>query len=330
MKGRVLIVENDAEIRRRLCAGLARAGYTAVACPDGIAAIHELNKARESGAAFDGLVTSVFLPDIGGLRLLQVVRRMHPGLPVVVITAFGDRAIEQAVLAQNNAAYIEKPLKVEDLAKKLQGLAVGTTRAERTAAPAAPRPTPAAGKPGGAYFMIRISDPAHSLAALAQLRAIEGVPSCEAVYGDADIILRAQTPAAEGVRKCADRVRAVQGIEVVSLLRIEAPRLDPEVSEFIRVYEEDVRPSAPAGEHQGATSYVFMDIDPAALQKVFTTFVFIDGVVCCDAIEGGGKLVGVVVEPGAGDQLRKVIGRVSHLDGVLRVREAKVIRMVEN
>ena len=53
MKGRVLIIDDEAEIRRNLTVGLAQEGYTAVACPDGISAIHELDSAsgRENGRA---------------------------------------------------------------------------------------------------------------------------------------------------------------------------------------------------------------------------------------------------------------------------------------
>ncbi|MCK4550071.1 MAG: response regulator, partial [Candidatus Krumholzibacteria bacterium] len=89
MKGRVLIIDDEAEIRRNLTVGLTQEGYSAVACPDGISAIHELNSAKEKGIKYDYLVTDIFMPDIDGLKILKVIKIQHPELPVLVITGFG-------------------------------------------------------------------------------------------------------------------------------------------------------------------------------------------------------------------------------------------------
>jgi DNA-binding response OmpR family regulator len=49
MKGRVLLIDDEAEIRRNLSVGLMQEDYDVVACPDGISAIHELDNARAKG-----------------------------------------------------------------------------------------------------------------------------------------------------------------------------------------------------------------------------------------------------------------------------------------
>ena len=49
MKGRVLLIDDEAEIRRNLSVGLMQEDYDVVACPDGISAIHELDNARGRG-----------------------------------------------------------------------------------------------------------------------------------------------------------------------------------------------------------------------------------------------------------------------------------------
>ncbi len=100
LKGRVLIIDDEAEIRRNLTIGLTQEGYSAVACPDGISAIHELNAAREKGEAFDYLVTDIFMPDIDGLKILKVIKIQHPDLPVLVITGFGDEALKLTALSE--------------------------------------------------------------------------------------------------------------------------------------------------------------------------------------------------------------------------------------
>ena len=84
MKGRVLIIDDEAEIRRNLTVGLTQEGYSAVACPDGISAIHELDTARAKGGSYDYLVTDIFMPDIDGLKILKVIKIQYPDLPVLV------------------------------------------------------------------------------------------------------------------------------------------------------------------------------------------------------------------------------------------------------
>ncbi|MCP4801206.1 MAG: response regulator, partial [bacterium] len=98
MKGRVLIIDDEAEIRRNLTVGLTQEDYTCIACPDGISAIHELNQAREKGLAYDYLITDIFMPDIDGLKILKVIKNQYPELPVLVITGFGDERLEVTAL----------------------------------------------------------------------------------------------------------------------------------------------------------------------------------------------------------------------------------------
>ena len=115
MKGRVLIIDDEAEIRRNLTIGLTQEDYTAVACPDGISAIHELNRAREKGITYDYLVTDIFMPDIDGLKILKVIKNQYPDLPVLVITGFGDERLMVTALSEHNTGYLDKPFEIADL-----------------------------------------------------------------------------------------------------------------------------------------------------------------------------------------------------------------------
>jgi two-component system nitrogen regulation response regulator GlnG len=108
MKGRILVIDDEAEIRRNLTLGLTQEGYSAVACPDGISAIHELDKAREKGIAYDYLVTDIFRPDIDGLKILKVIKNQCPELPVLVITGYGDVSLESEAFSEYNTGYLGK------------------------------------------------------------------------------------------------------------------------------------------------------------------------------------------------------------------------------
>lgn len=330
MKGRVLIIDDEAEIRRNLTIGLTQEGYSAVACPDGISAIHELNTSREKGIAYDYLVTDIFMPDIDGLKILKVIKIQHPDLPVLVITGFGDEALKLTALSELNTGYLDKPFEIPDLVKALEELAPGSTKTAKEAAKATAAPEMR--ESVTTYFTIRITDPMRSMDIYKRLYQMEGVQRCEAVRGDFDIIVVAQAGSQEEIKKLKDRIAAMDGVQLASVSDVERPKLDREVTEFIGVYSQAVKAHglASSSKQPGTTSYIIVDIDKNAIQQIFTTVFFIDEVVFCDVIENGTKLVGMVTGQGAVGTMPRIIEKLSQIDGVLRVREATVIKLVED
>jgi len=122
VKGRVLIIDDEPEIRRDLTVGLTQEDYDVVACPDGISAIHELNQSRAKGAGYDYLVTDIFMPDIDGLKILKVIKSQFPDLPVLVITRFGDDRLMHTALAEKNTGYLDKPFEIPELMSRVRAL----------------------------------------------------------------------------------------------------------------------------------------------------------------------------------------------------------------
>jgi len=115
LKGRVLIIDDEAEIRRNLTFGLTQEDYSVVTCPDGISAIHELNQSRNKGLAYNYLITDIFMPDIDGLKILKVIKNQYPDLPVLVITGFGDERLMMTALAEYNTGFLNKPFEIPEL-----------------------------------------------------------------------------------------------------------------------------------------------------------------------------------------------------------------------
>ncbi len=329
MKGRVLVIDDEAEIRRNLTVGLTQEGYGIVACPDGISAIHELNSAREDGTAYDYLVTDIFMPDIDGLKILKVIKVQHPELPVLVITGFGDVSLKTTALVEQNVGYLEKPFEIHDLVKALEELSPGSTGGE-----AAATEKEAAAKMResvSAYLTIRITKPERSMEIFNQLYQMDGVQRCEAVRGDFDIIVLAQASSQDEIKTLFEEIGKIGGVEVASLSVVERPKLDRDVDEFIKIYAESVKRTGEGSPGKtGTTSYVIVDIDKNAIQQIFTTVFFIDEVIFCDVIEDGSKLVGMITGQAAVGRTPRIIEKLSEIDGVLRVREAKIIKLVED
>jgi len=331
LKGRVLIIDDEAEIRRNLTIGLTQEGYSVVACPDGISAIHELNTAREKGIAYDYLVTDIFMPDIDGLKILRVIKIQYPDLPVLVITGFGDEALKLTALSELNTGYLDKPFEIPDLVKALEELSPGST-AGKAAAKEKTKAEPEMRESVTTYLTIRITDPMRSMDIYKRLYEMEGVQRCEAVRGDFDIIVLAQAASQDEIKKLKDRIGAMDGIQLASVSDVERPKLDRDVNEFVNVYSQAVKAHgfASSSKQPGTTSYIIVDIDKNAIQQIFTTVFFIDEVVFCDVIENGTKLVGMVTGQGAVGKMPRIIEKLSQIDGVLRVREATVIKLVED
>jgi signal transduction histidine kinase len=81
---RVLLVDDDAMVRTVLRALLTRDGYTVVEAADGLDALNRV----ERGESFDLVLTDLVMPEVNGWQILRGVRRLRPGLPVVLITGW--------------------------------------------------------------------------------------------------------------------------------------------------------------------------------------------------------------------------------------------------
>jgi two-component system response regulator FlrC len=106
----VLVVEDDAHMRAALAASLTKAGFpveTAVDVPEA------RRKVQEAG--FGLVLTDLKMPNGSGMEVLREVRRLRPGTPVIVVTAFGT--VEKAVEAMKEGAvdFIRKPFSFEEL-----------------------------------------------------------------------------------------------------------------------------------------------------------------------------------------------------------------------
>jgi CheY-like chemotaxis protein/nitrate reductase NapAB chaperone NapD len=327
LKGNVLIIDDEVEIRRNLTIGLTQEGYSAVACPDGISAIHELEQALAKGLKYDYLVTDIFMPDVDGLKILKVIRRQYPHLPVLVITGYGDVSLEMEAVSEYNTGYLDKPFEIADLVKALEELAPGTTESREKIVKVEPEMRVSV----SAYLTLRVTDPDHSMDIYMKLYHMDGVQRCEAVRGDVDIIVLAQADSKEKIEQLFQQIRSMDGVDVVSMDRVARPKLDRDVHEFIKTYSAIVKEATTetAAKHSGTTSYVIVDINKDAIQQVFTTVFFIDEVVFCDVIEGGSKLVGMITGESAVGAKPRIIEKLNQIEGVLRVREAKVIKIME-
>jgi DNA-binding NtrC family response regulator len=106
----ILIIEDEAKMRRLLELDLAEDGITALTAGDAESGLKLL---RENH--IDLVVTDLKLPGMSGLEFLQAIKRQNAALPVVVMTAFGT--VETAVEAMKAGAgdYVLKPFSLSEM-----------------------------------------------------------------------------------------------------------------------------------------------------------------------------------------------------------------------
>src|SRR5579863_7376426 len=106
----ILIVEDEAKMRRLLELNLGDQGFTTHAVADAESGLKLLGQQE-----IDLVVTDFRLPGMNGLEFLQAIRRMNASLPVVMMTAYGS--VESAVEAMKMGAsdYVLKPFSLEEM-----------------------------------------------------------------------------------------------------------------------------------------------------------------------------------------------------------------------
>jgi DNA-binding NtrC family response regulator len=125
MTPRVLVVDDEERMASVVAMALGRAGYECETCGNGDAALSAL---QERGA--DVVVTDLKMPGMDGLELLRRIRAQNPGLPVILLTAFGTVSTAVAAMRDGAFDYITKPFDNDELRAQV-ARALELTRLER-------------------------------------------------------------------------------------------------------------------------------------------------------------------------------------------------------
>jgi DNA-binding NtrC family response regulator len=114
MKGnhilRILIIEDDEEMRSLLKDSLEEEGFETDSVSNGSDAFRKLVK-----EPFNLIITDVRMPGLTGLDILPGIKKLQPEVPVIVITAFGSAEVYRRSIERGAAVYLEKPIRTNKL-----------------------------------------------------------------------------------------------------------------------------------------------------------------------------------------------------------------------
>ncbi|HEY6229524.1 MAG TPA: sigma-54 dependent transcriptional regulator [Verrucomicrobiae bacterium] len=128
-KARILLIEDDVPLAGNLRLALEDEGFVVTHCVRGDDGLAMAN--RET---FDAGLSDLRLPGLGGLEVVRKLHETQPGLPLVLMTAYG--AVETAIKATQLGAYdyVQKPFEMEELIAVLRRAVKAGKAAEKVGA----------------------------------------------------------------------------------------------------------------------------------------------------------------------------------------------------
>jgi len=116
---RILLAEDDNDMRRFLVKALEKAGYHVTHFDNGASAYDRL---REE--PFSLLLTDIVMPEMDGIELARRASEIDPDLKIMFITGFAAVALNSDSKAPKDAKVLSKPFHLRDLVNEIEKMLV--------------------------------------------------------------------------------------------------------------------------------------------------------------------------------------------------------------
>lgn len=112
--GRVLIMDDEADIRKVVRLTLEKGGYEVMEAEDGEKAIAEINR-DENPILMDAIICDIRMPKVNGVEAIQYFQTQYPRVPLIVMTGHPDVEMATSFLKSGVSDYLVKPVDSEKL-----------------------------------------------------------------------------------------------------------------------------------------------------------------------------------------------------------------------
>jgi CheY-like chemotaxis protein len=130
---RVLLAEDDIEMRMLIQDVLSRDGWEVVEARNGTELLSliagQVYRTLRRAPAIDLIISDVRMPGLSGLDVLAAIRRADWAVPVILITAFGERIVHLEAKRLGAVAVLDKPFALDRL-RAVAASAAGDPRPE--------------------------------------------------------------------------------------------------------------------------------------------------------------------------------------------------------
>lgn len=111
----ILVVDDEHDVREGLGKLLEMEGYDVTTAENGLVAVERAKLQR-----FDLVLTDLRMPGMDGVETLMELKRLHPGMPVIVVTAYASD--ETAARCEHEGAYgyVMKPFDLDELLQVIE------------------------------------------------------------------------------------------------------------------------------------------------------------------------------------------------------------------
>jgi len=328
MQRKILLVDDEASLRRTMSLGLSQHGYDTEPCENGVNALKKLESYVKNQVNLDAVVVDIKLPDIDGIKLVKIIKFKYPGIPIVLITGYADRYNLEEIRNLKIGAFLEKPFSPDDLSEQVaQILASRSSEAQKE--------EPREGISQSAYILVKLTNDADFFEIYRRLYYLDGVLYCDATKGNYDVFLLLQADSMEKLQEiCDTQVKTIKGVASADFLKVGRPILDDSISSLLNAAEDALSEgSGMMGRTRDMShrvcSYVLMEVEREKMDQVYPTLKLYDNVVFCDYTQGTFNLVLFVTGHHFNQIDNFIQQKVINLDGVLKVKEYPIVNLFE-
>jgi CheY-like chemotaxis protein/anti-sigma regulatory factor (Ser/Thr protein kinase) len=118
-KERILLVDDEPSIVRMITQMLTRSGYEVIGKTSSTSALNVFKKAPEQ---FDLVISDLTMPEISGDQLAQAIKKIRPGMPIILCTGHSNRMDENKAKELGIEAFIIKPFSRKNITEAISNV----------------------------------------------------------------------------------------------------------------------------------------------------------------------------------------------------------------
>jgi CheY-like chemotaxis protein len=113
-RGRVLVVDDEADLRKSVRLTLTKAGYDVVEAEDGEKAI-EAVRSGDNPLMLDTIIMDLMMPKVNGVEAISYIRSQFPSVPILVLTGTPNIGNMNELYKKGIVDYLVKPIAPDKL-----------------------------------------------------------------------------------------------------------------------------------------------------------------------------------------------------------------------